>query len=550
MDKSQLVTLREKYTGQRIFFSKEKGYNFDLLDDIWKIGYKKSLYLGWLNKLEIDSATFLDLRLAIAHAVPHYSFNSLNSHLSTLKTIVNYCDPLEFIAWWLTLDNYKTQIKNALYAFCYRSKDYYCTTLSPLFDEIKNENLGRNGGISRILDIDKGAYSEIEHANLLEVLRIETHQALNAHKLTQKSFTRLRNAIACQLMVAIVRRPTQLVKMKWCDVLRVGQQFESHNEPDRDWRPFTQHLFSDVEQLHLRTFKGKDGSFRFNAESRSHRLEPETSLLLLNYYQAYKNYLIHQLINKNLNLSSMEMEELMGRLPILPDQSLFSSDYHSKAHIFSAVSHLSEAYHLSSVSLHRNINYLFKRKLNAQSDRIPNTPLALSNNRWRHTQLTQAAWQGLSPAQIASITGVTIQAIVPYIDLKAKDRVKIDQAYANNQIIKRFDTISVKKLQEDKEFCIKSPFDEEIGYQLTPENCSSCKSKGAAPMGCYPCDNFRPLDTANHQQYLNKAKRKLEINKKSGHHATVKRLYKIIMYIEATISQCEERNTPKLREEK
>ncbi|CAK2651054.1 hypothetical protein VCRA2133E348_1270002 [Vibrio crassostreae] len=44
MDKSQLVTLREKYTGQRIFFSKEKGYNFDLLDDIWKIGYKKRFF--------------------------------------------------------------------------------------------------------------------------------------------------------------------------------------------------------------------------------------------------------------------------------------------------------------------------------------------------------------------------------------------------------------------------------------------------------------------------------------------------------------------------
>ncbi|MBF4366177.1 hypothetical protein, partial [Vibrio anguillarum] len=90
-------------------------------------------------------------------------------------------------------------------------------------------------------------------------------------------------------------------------------------------------------------------------------------------------------------------------------------------------------------------------------------------------------WQGFSPAQVASITGVSIDAIRPYIDLKTPERVKIDQAYAGNQIIKRFDTTSVKNLQKDKVFYIKSQFDEEMGYKLNPANCSSCKSKGGAP---------------------------------------------------------------------
>ncbi|WP_067581829.1 hypothetical protein [Endozoicomonas ascidiicola] len=546
MNKSQISDLKKEYVGERFFSAREEGYTFDVLSDEWLLGYKKTLYLEWMNKLNVDTATFLDLRLAIAHAASHYAYGSINGHVSTLRTIVKYLDINEFEAWWLSLDSYKNQVRKALFAFCQRSDEYHSSALLPLYDLIKVENLGSKNSAKGILDIKSGAYSEIEHDNILEALRIETLQALDGNIFTQKTFTRLRNVIASQLMVAIVRRPVQLVKIKWCDVLPVGQEFQSHKEPDRKWEPITQHLFSDVEQLHLRTFKGKDGEFRFNAESRSHRLEPDFSRMLLRYYQAYENYLSHQLKQSHITLSCDEMSDLMRRLPLLPNQSLFSSEYQSKSEIFRAISDTSQAYHSSSGTLLQGIDYLFKNRLNAQSDRLPNAPLALANNRWRHTQLTQAVWQGFSPAQTASITGVTINAIQPYIDLKAQERVKIDQAYAGNHIIKRFDTTSVKELKKDKAFCVKSPFDEEMGYKLNPDNCSSCKSKGGAPMGCYPCDNFRPLETANHQQYLDKAERKLEINSQSGHPATVKKLNKIITYIKATIAICNERKTPKL----
>ncbi|UYM14601.1 hypothetical protein [Endozoicomonas euniceicola] len=548
MNKSQTTDLKREYAGQRVFSAKEEGYTFDVLSDEWQLGYKKLLRLGWMNELNVDPATFLDLRLAIAHTASRYAYNSITGFVSRLKNIVDNLDVNEFQAWWLTLDRYKKNVRDGLFAFCQRSDDYHSTTLSPLYESIKDENLGRNSGTKGILDIKSGAYSEIEHDNILEVLRIETLQALDldSNLLTQQKFTRLRNVIASQLMVAIVRRPVQLVQIKWCDVLRVGQEFQSHKEPDRKWEPITQHLFSDVEQLHLRTFKGKDGEFRFNAESRSHRLEPDCSQMLLRYYQAYENYLSHQLQQSRITLSPDEMTEVMRRLPLLPDQSLFSSEYQSESELFRAISDTSQAYHLQPAALLGNLDYLFKAKLNAQSDRLPDVPLALKNNRWRHTQLTQAVWQGFSPAQIASITGVTIQAIEPYIDLKAPERVKIDQAYAGNQIIKKFDTTSVKELKKDNAFCVKSPFDEEMGYKLNPDNCSSCKSKGGAPMGCYPCDNFRPLETANHQQYLDKAERKLELNSQSGHPATVKKLNKIINYIKATIAICNERKIPKL----
>lgn len=486
MNKAQITRLKRTYSGQRTFLARQNGYTFDVLADEWVLGYKKILNLVWMNELEVGADTFLDLRLAIAHAATHYSSGTINTYVGTLKTIANYTDRHAFNAWWLTLDNHKTSVRSSLAALCRGTNGYYSVTLTPLYDSIKAESLVAFDRTKGILDIKTGAYSESEHDNILEALRIETLQALDGDTVTQQSFTRLRTVIACQLMVAIVRRPIQLRKIKWCDVLPVGQEFQSHKESNRHWKPITQHLFSDIEQLHLRTFKGKDGEFRFNAESRSHRLEPDFSLLLLRYYQAYQSLLTHQLHSNGITLSTDETIEMMRRLPLLPDLSLFKARHQSKPEIFTAISDTSEAYHMNANYIGQIIAYPFKTKLNAQSDRLPNKPLTLSNNRWRHTQLTQAIWQGFSRAQAASITGVSVRAIDPYLDLKTKERVKIDQAYADNHIIKRFDTTSVKSLQKDKAFCVKSPFDEEIGYLLNPESCSSCKAKGGGPNGLLP----------------------------------------------------------------
>ncbi|MDO6642042.1 hypothetical protein Q4557_18970 [Shewanella sp. 5_MG-2023] len=544
MNSVELKSLKISYKGKRIFQSKQTGYEFDLFSDEWLLGYKKPLYLDWMNAL--DGETFLDLRLTIAHVAKHYAYSTLKGYVSTLKTICDYLEPTTFEAWRLTLTDYKKAVRDALNAFTKRSHEYRSSLLTPLYDIVKDENLGTRGHQKNILDETTGAYSEIERDNLLEALRIETLHALSSEIATAQPFTRLRTVLACQLMVAIVRRPTQLVKIKWCDLLRVGQTFKSHKESNRDWQPLTQHHFSDVEQLHLRTFKGKTGAFRVDAESRSHRLEPNLSELLLQYYQVYENLLCTSLSKSGVILSESETKELMQRLPLFPDQSLFSVKFDTKESLFQSVSDTSEAFHLSSASLAQRIAYLFEKKLSIKSDRIAHKPLAFKNNRWRHTQLTLAAWMGLSPAQIAAITGVTVEAIQDYLDLKAPERVKIDEAYAGNSVIQRFDSVSSKELQQHSDFKVKSPFDEEIGHKLNPANCSSCQSKGAAPMGCYPCDNFRPLETANHQQYLDKAERKLAINSQSGHPATVKRLQTIILYIKVTMMLCEERQTMKV----
>lgn len=548
MNSLEISSLKNSYKGKRSFQSKITGYEFDLFSDVWILGYKKTLYLDWMNTL--DKNVFLDLRLAIAHATKYYAYTSLNIFVSILKTLCQFLEPATFEAWWLTLTSYKMRVRNVLYALCMRSNEYRSNILTPLYNIVKDENLGSKDGSRNILNDTTGAYTEIERDNLLEALRIETLNALHTEFAKTNHLIRLRNVMGCQLMVAIVRRPAQLVQLKWCDLLRVGQAFKSHKDSNLDWQPLTQQHFSDVEQLHLRTFKGKDGTFRGNAESRSHRLEPNLSELLLRYYQAYESYLCASLSQNDIALSESESKELMHRLPLFPEQSLFSAEFETKESLLRSVSDISEAFHLSSVSFTSNIAYLFNEKLDIKSDRITHIPLAFKNNRWRHTQLTLAAWMGLSPVQIAAITGVTVDAIKFYLDLKAPERVKIDEAFAGNSVIQRFDSVSSKQLLQHPDFKVKSHFDEEMGHKLNPANCASCQSKGAAPMGCYPCDNFRPLETANHQQYLDKAERKLAINSQSGHPATVKRLQTIILYIRVTIALCQERKTQKVGAQK
>lgn len=546
MNSIEINHLKNRYEEKRTFQSKEEGYEFDLFSDEWVLGYKKTLKLKWM--ISLDKNVFLDLRLTIAHAAKHYPYKSISSCICTLKTICNYLDPTTFESWWLTLTKTrKKNIRDVLVMLTYRSSEYRSNICTPLYDIVKDENLGRIDRSKSILDETSGAYSEIERDNLLEALRLETLNALDSnHRLiTTKSFTRLRNVLACQLIVAIVRRPTQLVQIKWCDLLPVGQAFKSHKESDHDWEPLTQHLFSDVEQLHLRTFKGKDGQFRGNAESRSHRLEPNLSELLLQYYQVYETHLCASLNQKGIVLSCNETKELMQRLPLFPEQVLFTTEFEVKENILQTFSHISYTFHIFPDSLIGCITYLFKYKLDIKSDRISHKPLIFLNNRWRHTVLTLAAWMGLSRAQISAITGVSVSAIEHYIDLKAPERVKIDEAFAGNSIIRRFDLVSSKQLQQHPDFKVKSPFDEEMGYKLNPANCASCQSKGAAPMGCYPCDNFRPLESANHQQYLSKAERKLAINRQSAHPATIKRLETVVLYIKATIALSEERKKSK-----
>ena len=199
----------------------------------------------------------------------------------------------------------------------------------------------------------------------------------------------------------------------------------------------------------------------------------------------------------------------------------------------------SDVFHKSDKAL-RSLIAEFSKNLGLISDRVSSDKLRFTNNRIRHYVLSEGARQGLSAPYLAAITGVTEQAVKEYIDLTFDSRLDIDSKFANNNVLNKFAKTPVSSTLRESEFMVKNEFEEEIGIQSNKDSCASCKAKLSAPMGCYPCDNFRPLLDADHHQYLEKAERKYLLNQQSGSsESSLKKIKKTIVYIKATIHACE-----------
>ena len=536
MNKNTFGYLQPSFDGQRLYHAKNDAYQFDIFDDKWQLGTKDFVYLDWMHNINYDPQTFIDLRVLLAKAASNLGHASVVRFAFGLKTLGNRLDITEFQLTWLSLKDAYKKILSDLFQFAIKKANF--PQFKALADFASKHSPKTKSG-SNILDPEKGVYSEIEYDSIKEQLRLATtnlqkncNNAQDVH-----AFSLL---IACHLLIALVRRPTQLVQLKWSDVLPVGHKFSDHRSLKKESVPEKEFLFTDIECLHIRTFKGKDGLFRGNAERNSHRLEPDLSSLLLIYRQQYESVFINTLEKQGINLTKDERYQIMLRCPILPEYQLFTMQFETKSNLFNAIGRSSDAFHKTAVSLRQNLGE-FCTELNFKSDRINSDDLQLSNNRLRHTVLTSGAQQGLSAPYLASITGVTEQAVQPYIELSFEARLEIDLAFAEKDVLRKFGNMSVKNLQKQSGFVVRNEFDEEIGIRANPANCTSCSSKMGMPLGCYPCDNFTAFDEANHQQYLDKALRKYEVNKLENNPVVLKKLKKIILYIQATIKICEER---------
>jgi hypothetical protein len=175
-----------------------------------------------------------------------------------------------------------------------------------------------------------------------------------------------------------------------------------------------------------------------------------------------------------------------------------------------------------------------------QSERIDRTKLTVGNNRIRHTALTNAARKGCLGPELAQLTGVTLDAVKSYVDLSNEARCDINNALSDNHILNGFGRIPIVELQSQKGFIQLNELDEELAVISKPHDCSSCKSNLGKPLGCYPCQNFKPLAEANHQYYLDKAERKLALNSVPNTNAlSTRKLREVVFYIQATIQACD-----------
>ncbi|NOI50330.1 hypothetical protein [Vibrio coralliilyticus] len=545
IEDNELLQLKNHYEGKRLYRAKNEAYKFDLFDTVWQLSPKSKEDLNWTYEKDYDADTFVNVRLLLAEMANRYPASTVRTRIGGIRSVGNQLSLPAFKIAWLTFnDNLR---KNLATIFSSAVKKCGLTQFNELY-EFTKDNRPSFSKYENILDVEKGCYSDYEFNHIKQGLRLETDRQIKFT--TQQGNYGVRrigafsNLVAGQLMSALMRRPSQLAQLKWCDVLPVGERFLNHRQSNNELVPKYDYMFSDVECLHIRTFRGKDGGFRSSVETRSHRLEPELSSLLLLFRKQYEVVLKGYLINQDIILSPYEMNHIMLSCPLFPEETLFTTAYQTKENIFKAVGNMSQAFHKSPEMMRKAIETL-STKLNLKSDRIEDEKIEYSNNRLRHTVLTTGARNNLSKPYLASITNVTEKAVESYVDLDVNGRVIINEAFAELDVLRKFGTISVNDLLKNDEFIVRNEFDEEIGVYCNSDNCSSCKSKLGAPLGCYPCRNFLPKEEANHQQYLNKALVKYELNKSQGNKATVKKLKEIIVYIQATIKVCDERNNLK-----
>ncbi|OLQ69827.1 hypothetical protein BIT28_07540 [Photobacterium proteolyticum] len=539
-NKNTFEQLKQSFEGQRRYRAKNDAYIFDIFDDEWQLGTKEYLYLEWMYDQGYDWQTFVDLRVILAKNANQRSRNTASIRARAFKSLGNNLSPAAFQLAWLSLtDNDKQKLASAL-SFAVKKAGF--TQFKEVYEFAQANQPNQKMG-NTILDPEKGVYSEIEYDSIKEELRLATD---NQKKTCYGSRDVLAfgNLIACQLMVALIRRPVQLAELKWADALPVGQSFSNHRQNKNESVPTSEYLFSDVERLQLRTFRGKDGAFRGSAEPKSHRLETDLSVLLLTYRKQYELVLIQSLENQGISLTNDERRLIMLRCPLFPEEQLFTMKFKTKSNLFKALGFMSDAFHKRSKALQKAITG-FTANLDLKSDRIESDKLRLGNNRLRHTVLTLGARQGLPAPYLAKITGGTEQSVKAYVDLSFEARLEIDQAFAKKEVLTKFGSIAVNDLLKQDEYVVRNEFDEEMGIRSNPANCASCASKLGAPLGCYPCDNFHANEDADHKHYLDKALVKYNVNKEKGNQVTLSKLRKIILYIQVTIDICEERKLAK-----
>lgn len=538
-----LPTYFKEHGLQRIYTAKNPAWNFDILNNEWQLGTKFILRLEKMKELDIPLQAWVALRILLANSAENLGVLTVQHHKDSFFKVGNgWRNGLGFQAVFHTLhDGHKSRLMST-----FRSLEKTALPeLLPIksyFDEIirflNTQEYPNPKPLKGVFDPEKGVYTDEEMSEIQNKLRLQVSDILS--KLNKDVvpsfgiFFEFSNIICLLLLITIYRRPVQLAMIKWSDLLPVGVSFKDHRYAGKSPLPEDETKFTDIAQLHLRTFKAKRGfGFRDSAEKRSHRLEPEFSNLIGVYRYFYEKLLVARLNSQGIHLSKDELEDILYRCPLFPSRDLFVTQYNSKRNLFSLLGHQSDVMHLASNLLMASLKRCSKR-LKLSSTRIDS--FNISNNRSRHTVITNAVERGLSAAQAAAITGVTSNVIKEYMQLDMRGRVAINEVLAGQRVIKQFARMSLTELKSLDGFVVKNEFDEVQGALKSSAACHNCKASICKPIGCYGCDNFRPFWDADHESNLSMIEEKIAFNQKSSpDKQTLRKLQVSRLYCKATI---------------
>ena len=528
-------TLLEFHNAKNVVFA------FLPSSDTWVLGLHKSecFDMRWLHDAVIKPADKLALLTLLADSANRLAPPTVRKNIAAVTACL---DPLEGFAFQPRWPHLTVLYQRVLAGLFRRAETLGLGNFSTHLAFI--DRVGVSVIQPKFLDPDKGALTDLENQSVDYAFRRINDElfrdfADRLRLLTAQEVTYLGTLVAANLNRAILRRPSQLVEMKWADVRPYGVGFEEDIGYPQ---------LADDERLHLRVFLGKRGDFRGYAERHSHPLQPAISRLLALYHHHYWQTLLARLVGQGIELTKADLGELWPRAPMFPARSLFTTAFDHKSMLFTALSVRSQAFHRSDEVFGGRLKAFYRDKLGPHltSDRRHLDPeqgqvLPVGNNRFRHTALTNGAMGGMSTNELASLTGVSEGAVAHYVDLTPTARAGIDMTLASNPTLNGFGRTSVTELQSQPGYAAKNEYDQVIGLLQAPQDCASCLSRGGKPLACYPCQNFKPFVDADHHAQLDKAERRLALQLQAGAgEGSLKPLRTIVSYIRATILACEQ----------
>lgn len=393
---------------------------------------------------------------------------------------------------------------------------------------------------SNVFDSKKGALNKGEHDSLCASLNLRLQRfKWNAERKLEffqnkDTFGHIRASVSNKLLVTIVRRPVQLSAMKWSDLVPAGRSFNDSKIDSTD-------EIGSIgnNQLQLRSFHAKfagTGNWRALPEKYPIALSVSISQTLSEYKRLYIHGVRLLLEQSSLNISYQDLLNLIADMPVFISSDFFALTFTSIYELKGLFNNQSRAFHCSSSTITTNL-----RHVPLESSR-GNGCIATSN-RIRHTVLTRGAQQGLDATTLAKVTGVTTPAARHYIDLDYESRIMIDDLYLGSDYLAGIFKTPLEQTPADDD-CVSDQAFNPVGGLRDKLSCTSCLAVMGRPVGCYGCNNFRPILEADHGRVLEYAELKLAANCRRlltpKEKLSVEKLEKQIGRIKLTIAACEQ----------
>lgn len=510
-------------------FISSNGLTFNALDDSWLLNDigKNGLYLDikFLNEKHFDDETNLDIRLTIAKAATTLSISTIKNMTYCLKN-KNY-KSLSITDIASSLPNINNHDLKALKILFKHLVDHNKLKYIDTYNYLSSIKFNNN----KNYDYKKHSYSDIEKHSIITKLNNRINQCIerlvidskdNMNCFNKKELKNIRLLIGIRLMMGLVRRPSQLSCLKWIDIIPVGSDFN-------DIEIENIYNYSDINELQVRIFKGKQGDLKFrkNVEKYPLIINHNISEELLFYRYYYKKSLKIYLKNILGQMKDDDFESIFPLCPIFFCNTLFEMKIKNIEELSLIITEKSQSFHCPVDKFSLMLNH-----------KAENIGIPITNNRWRHTINTAAILKGLPINDVAKITQVTTKAIKYYIDLNHNERNMIDDKFIANDFIGNIFSQNIINILDKSKNIIINEDSNILGQNDCNHTCSNCKS--SRPIGCYGCDNFHALITANHNDVLQEANRKYNIRKSLGEPlSNLSRLSTQIKLIEKTIELCQ-----------